>query len=147
MATSGFLLLSYRNGLLLDGRRTYPWLIYSGFYCGSKRTRSRAARTLQKARRDRSINFTSPLEPYIFSLSSRFARHVLLKYDNFTRGPGPPSPDIMLSFLFRFHSSAHTVSTDSRFSSAFVYNLTVTDSSFSLFLYAYCFLPISFRHL
>lgn len=75
--------------------------------------------------------FHESFEPYIFSLSSRFARHVLLKYDNFTRAgrppPSPPpslllplaSPPLGAPFFF-FHGPPRC--TPARSSSAFVYS-------------------------
>ena len=71
-------------------------LIYSASYCASelnplsghpkKRLSLSLSLSRARARFWRSLyKFHESFEPYIFSLSSRFARHVLLKYDNFTR--------------------------------------------------------------
>lgn len=62
----------------------------------NRKSKSPARRSLYK--------FHESFEPYIFSLSSRFARHVLLKYDNFTRGPAVPllPLSVCLLFLSRF---------------------------------------------
>lgn len=59
------------------------------------------ARTLHLLRLRRSLyKFHESFEPYIFSLSSRFARHVLLKYDNFTRRSPHPRPAGFVLVLF-----------------------------------------------
>lgn len=111
-------------------------LIYSGSYCGSRTgQRGRAERRRDSKKRDSSgaparrslYKFHESFEPYIFSLSSRFARHVLLKYDNFTRAgrppPSPPSPPPLRglrAFLFFFHGPPR--GSPLRSSSAFVYS-------------------------
>lgn len=53
--------------------------------------------------------FHESFEPYIFSLSSRFARHVLLKYDNFTRRSLHPR-FVCLLLLFRPGLTTQTAS-------------------------------------
>lgn len=105
-------------------------LIYSGSYCGCivERTgqlgRVDQTARLQKAipsparQRRRSLyKFHESFEPYIFSLSSRFARHVLLKYDNFTRVGRPPASRLVFFF---FHGPPR----HARFSSALVYSIS-----------------------
>lgn len=59
---------------------------------------------LVPARSRRSLyKFHQSFEPYIFSLSSRFARHVLLKYDNFTsHGLRPLLSSFFPSFSYGF---------------------------------------------
>lgn len=68
-------------------------LIYSPSYCASElkptwpsQKAALSSSPLSSLTSWRSLyKFHESFEPYIFSLSSRFARHVLLKYDNFTR--------------------------------------------------------------
>lgn len=97
-----------------DGERAYPadlfgillWLHMwpeNGPTLGlQKAIPSPARRSLYK--------FHESFEPYIFSLSSRFARHVLLKYDNFTR-VGRPSASLVLLVLSFFLPSTIRYST------------------------------------
>lgn len=86
-----------------SARDTDIQLIYSGSYCGciaengpTRESRANGATpksdSSSGAPARRSLyKFHESFEPYIFSLSSRFARHVLLKYDNFTRVGRPPA--------------------------------------------------------
>lgn len=89
-------------------------LIYSGSHCGTwnepgareSRPNGRDSKKASSPTRRSLYKFHESFEPYIFSLSSRFARHVLLKYDNFTRGAGTVpfcvyTPTCLL-FLSRF---------------------------------------------
>lgn len=101
--------LSYR----VRPRHEHPELIYSRSYCSriaengptwesrpNGATPKSDSSSGAPARRSL-YKFHESFEPYIFSLSSRFARHVLLKYDNFTRVGHPPASACLL-FLPRF---------------------------------------------
>lgn len=102
----GFLSVELPSARMADIR-----LIYSGSYCGSRTGRTTPkSETPPARRRGRSLyKFHESFEPYIFSLSSRFARHVLLKYDNFTRAGrpplSPPSPPLLGACAFLFSST------------------------------------------